>query len=132
MKQKTSYTSLNLPDYSPFGMLMPGRTESSSQYSYGFQGQEKDDELKGQGNSINYKYRMHDPRVGRFFAVDPLTAKYPHYTPYSFSGNKVVNAVEIEGLEEQVIYVYNSGLEGSIIHRVNWEDIPNNSGTHGP
>ena len=96
---------------------MPGRTESSSQYSYGFQGQEKDDELKGQGNSINYKYRMHDPRVGRFFAVDPLTAKYPHYTPYSFSGNKVVNAVEIEGLEEQVIYVYNSGLEGSIIHK---------------
>lgn len=40
-------------------------------YSYGFQGQEKDDEVKGEDNSINYKFRMHDPRLGRFFAVDP-------------------------------------------------------------
>ncbi|RYM32985.1 hypothetical protein ERX46_13115 [Brumimicrobium glaciale] len=25
---------------------------------------EKDDNVKGEGNSINYKYRMHDPIVG--------------------------------------------------------------------
>jgi len=112
---------------------MPNRHENSTQYRYSFQGQEKDDEIKGQGNSINYKYRMHDPRIGRFFAVDPLTAKYPHYTPYSFSGNKVINAVELEGLEEQVIYVYNAGKEGSILHRVKWSEIPGNNGdTHGP
>jgi len=43
---------------------------------------------------------MHDPRIGRFFAVDPLTAKYPWYTPYQFSGNKVIDHVELEGLEE--------------------------------
>ena len=43
---------------------------------------------------------MHDPRIGRFFAVDPLTAKYPWYTPYQFSGNKVIQYVELEGLEE--------------------------------
>jgi hypothetical protein len=59
-----------------------------------------DDEIKGEGNSINYKYRMHDPRIGRFFAVDPLTSKYPHYSPYSFSGNKVIHRVELEGLED--------------------------------
>ena len=68
-------------------------------YRYGFQGQEKDDEVKGTGNSINYKYRMHDPRIGRFFAVDPLTAKYPFYSPYAFSGNRVIDMVELEGLE---------------------------------
>ncbi len=32
----------------------------------GFQGQEKDDEIKGEGNSLNYTYRMHDPRLGGF------------------------------------------------------------------
>ncbi len=70
-------------------------------YRYSFQGQEKDDEVKDiKGGSINYKYRMHDPRVGRFFAIDPLARKYPHYTPYSFSGNKVIAFVELEGLEE--------------------------------
>ena len=64
-------------------MLVPGRNYSTNSYRYGFQGQEKDDEVKGSGNSINYKYRMHDPRVGRFFAVDPLFKDYPSYSSYS-------------------------------------------------
>lgn len=59
-----------------------------------------DNELKGEGNSLNYTFRMHDPRIGRFFAVDPLTKEYPHYTPYSFSGNKVIAFAEFEGLED--------------------------------
>ena len=81
-------------------MLLPGRHANTADYRYGFQGQEMDNEIKGEGNSLNYTFRMHDPRVGRFFAVDPLTAKYPHYSPYSFSGNKVIHRVELEGLED--------------------------------
>ena len=68
-------------------------------YRYGFQGQEGDDELKGKGNSVNYKYRMHDPRLGRFFAIDPLASEYPHNSPYAFSENRVIDLVELEGLE---------------------------------
>jgi len=83
----------------PFGMTVPGRNASSAAYRYGFQGQEKDDELKGEGNSINYKYRMHDPRVGRFFAVDPLAKEYPWNSSYAFSENRVIDGVELEGLE---------------------------------
>ena len=95
-------------DYYPFGMLVPNRHKDSPEYRYGFQGQEKDDEVKGgDGNSINYTFRMHDPRIGRFFAVDPLTKKYPHYTPYSFSGNKVIDHTELEGLEDLSIHVNN-------------------------
>jgi RHS repeat-associated protein len=81
-------------------MLVPNRHKSGADYRYGFQGQEMDNELKGEGNSLNYTFRMHDPRIGRFFAVDPLTKKYPWYTPYSFSGNKPIQFVELEGLEE--------------------------------
>ena len=88
-------------DYYPFGMLMPERN-GGGDYRYGFQNQEVDNEIKGKGNSVNYKYRMHDARLGRFFAVDPLTSKYPHYTPYSFSGNKVIQFIELEGLEESL------------------------------
>ena len=84
-------------------MLVPKCNYSNPVYRYGFQGQEKDNEIKGIGNSINYKFRMHDPRVGRFFAVDPLAGKYPWYTPYQFSGNKVIAFVELEGLEEFTI-----------------------------
>ncbi|PHS05250.1 MAG: hypothetical protein COA88_12605 [Kordia sp.] len=86
-------------EYYPFGMLLPNRHGNSGDYRYGFQGQEMDNEVKGEGNSLNYKYRMHDPRVGRFFAVDPLTKKYPFLTPYQFSGNRVIDKVELEGLE---------------------------------
>jgi RHS repeat-associated protein len=78
---------------------MPNRHENSAEYKYGFNGMEKDDETKGQGNSINYKYRMHDPRVGRFFSVDPLAADYPHNSPYAFSENRIIDGVELEGLE---------------------------------
>jgi|GEM_PF-5212261 len=47
---------------------------------------------------------MHDPRVGRFFAVDPLTKQYPFYSPYQFSGNRVIDAVELEGREPMPFY----------------------------
>lgn len=71
-------------------------------YRYAFQGQEFDRET----GLVNYTYRMHDPRLGRFFAVDPLADKYPHNSPYAFSENVVINAVELEGLERN--YVFNS------------------------
>jgi hypothetical protein len=35
-------------DYSPFGVELDGRTVSGG-YRYGFQNQEKDDEVKGEG-----------------------------------------------------------------------------------
>jgi RHS repeat-associated protein len=104
---KLSYQSAVRHDHPTLSIVKSGNRDFSfigkevaGAYVYGFQGQEKDDEIKGKGNSVNYKYRMHDPRLGRFFAVDPLTSEYPHYTPYSFSGNKLIHKVELEGLEE--------------------------------
>ena len=44
---------------------------------------------------------MHDPRIGRFFALDPIAAKYPWNSSYAFSENRVVDGVELEGLEWQ-------------------------------
>jgi|GEM_PF-4621098 len=90
---------VNVSDYSPFGVELDGRTIKSDFYRYSFQNQEHDDEVKGEGNSLNFKYRMHDPRVGRFFATDPLEKKYSYYSPYVFSGNRVIDAIELEGLE---------------------------------
>ena len=80
-------------------MTLPKRHGSTDDYRYGFQGQEKDDEVKGEGNSYNYKYRMHDPRIGRFFAVDPLEKDFPWNSPYAFSENRTLDGVELEGLE---------------------------------
>lgn len=76
---------------------------------YSFQGTEKDNEVKGQGNSVNYKYRMHDPRVGRFFAIDPLASRYPFNGTYNFSENRVIDGVELEGLEFLKTGIYHLG-----------------------
>jgi|GEM_PF-3827721 len=84
-------------------MLLPGRHSNSSDYRYGFQGQEMDDEIKGEGNSVNYKYRMHDPRVGRFFAVDPLFKEYPWNSTYAFSENRIIDAIDLEGAEKLIV-----------------------------
>lgn len=76
-----------------------GKKMRRTDYRFGFQGQERDDEIKGTGNSINFKYRMHDPRLGRFLSVDPLAPQYPHNSPYAFSENRVIDGYELEGLE---------------------------------
>ncbi|HRN36985.1 MAG TPA: hypothetical protein PLL18_08740 [Flavobacteriales bacterium] len=45
---------------------------------------------------------MHDPRAGRFWSIDPLAFKYPFYSPYAFSGNRVIDMIELEGLEPEI------------------------------
>jgi RHS repeat-associated protein len=89
----------NISDYSPFGVQLAERTISGG-YRFGFQGQESDDEINGEGNYISYKYRGYDPRIGRFHMVDPLAKDYPHNSPYAFSENDVIACVELEGLEK--------------------------------
>jgi len=85
-------------DYYSFGSSMPGRKYSAStRYRYGFQNQEEDPELWG--GAVSFKYRLEDPRLGRFFSVDPLAASYPWNSPYAFSENRVLDAIELEGLE---------------------------------
>jgi RHS repeat-associated protein len=106
-------------------MLVPNRHANSSNYRYGFQGQEMDNEIKGEGNSINYTFRMHDPRVGRFFATDPLEKSYPWNSPYAFSENRVIDAVELEGLEAHVL---NQGDNGNFSLSYDWGAKPLKNG----
>ena len=99
--------------YKPFGSLLPGRNYSSGSYRFGFQGQEKDDEIHGStGTSLAFEYRMHDPRVGRFLSIDPLAAKYAYNSPYAFSENRVIDGVELEGLEWQTVVGYGAAQAG--------------------
>jgi hypothetical protein len=49
-------------DYYPFGMTMPGRSFNSGDYRYGFNGQEKDDEIAGIGNSYTAEFWQYDSR----------------------------------------------------------------------
>lgn len=51
---------LSANDYYAFGMQMPGRSYQGTGYRYGFNGMEKDDEVKGSGNSYDFGARIYD------------------------------------------------------------------------
>ena len=82
---------------------MPQRAyTASSGYRFGFNGKLNDDEVFGNtATSQDYGMRWYNPRIGRFFSVDPLTNKYPWYSPYQFAGNKVIAYVDRDGAEEE-------------------------------
>lgn len=85
---------------------------SINAYRYGFNGMERDDEVKGSGNSYDYKERFHDTRLGRFLSIDKLQSKFPYYSTYQFAGNKPIIAIDLDGLEEYIVVnYYNSGGE---------------------
>jgi RHS repeat-associated protein len=82
---------------------MPGRKfTSGTDYRYGFNGKEKDDEVKGEGNQQDYGMRIYDPRLGRFLSVDPIANSYPWYTPYQFAGNDVMRCIDLDGGEPTI------------------------------
>ncbi len=72
------------PDYYPFGMLIPGRNGGSS-YRYGYQGSEKDNEIKENNNSYTTHFRQLDPRLGRWLSIDPKATAFE--SPYVSMGN---------------------------------------------
>ena len=122
-------------DYYPFGFGMPERSYSSTAagYRWGFQAQESDDELFGEGNASFFKYRISDNRIGRFFAVDPLAPEYPWNSPYAFSENRVIDGIELEGLEVNLINKVEAALhsQGSHIKVTNVVHIYAHGGPKG-
>ena len=85
-------------DYYPFGLTFNSyHSENSVPNRWKFQGQEHVDDLGLNWDS--FKWRNHQPDIGRFFNVDPLASDYVYNSPYAFSENKVTNHIELEGLE---------------------------------
>ncbi|TXI33822.1 MAG: hypothetical protein E6Q58_02230 [Niabella sp.] len=87
-------------------MLMPGRKYSSaSGYRYGFNGKENDNEVKGEGNSIDFGARIYDPRVGRWLSLDPKMNKYPSESPYLYTGGNPIIYADPDG-EDRILRIY--------------------------
>jgi hypothetical protein len=96
-------------DYYPFGSTMPGRAFNKNSYRFNFQGQETEEEIWG-GEASFFKYRISDNRLGKFFSVDPLAPEYCWNSPFAFSENRVIDAVELEGLEKVEVNKDNSTI----------------------
>ena len=93
---------INANDYYPFGMQMPSRKYSiaNTNYRYGFNGKENDNDIEN--GAQDYGMRIYDGRLGRFLTVDPLSKKYPFYTPFQFAGNSPILSLDIDGMEGDI------------------------------
>ncbi|MFM2387750.1 MAG: hypothetical protein RL660_2507 [Bacteroidota bacterium] len=70
-------------------------------YRFGFNGEEKDDDVMGIGIFLNYGLRAFDSRLCRFVSVDPLSFSYPFYTPFQFAGNNPIRYIDLDGAEQE-------------------------------
>ncbi len=94
-------------------------------YQYKYQGQERQNELNLNWDS--FKWRNYDYAIGRFMSVDPLSEKYAYQSHYNFSENRVIDAVELEGLES-VDFKEKDGYKNLIITNLGYDGIDRSSG----
>jgi len=63
-------------------------------YAFGFNGQLKDNEVAGVGNSYDFGERMYDSRIARFKSTDPLQREYPWNSPCDFAVNNPIRFID--------------------------------------
>ena len=92
---------LSETNYYPFGLQHQGYNELVTSTSLGenwkYQGQERTFDLGL--NTDQWKYRVSDPSIGRFWQIDPLGEEYSYQSAYNFAENRVIDGIELEGLE---------------------------------
>lgn len=76
---------------------IPNRNFSHATYRYGFNGMEKDNEVKGDGNSLDFGARIYDSRLGRFLIQDKFSNKFPNFSTYLYAGNSPIGALDVNG-----------------------------------
>lgn len=91
---------LSYANYYAYGSLQPKRYYPGSpgdESSRGFQGQERDDEIYGNGNAYTAEYWEYDSRLGRRWNVDPVV--YAFQSPYATFNNNPIYFNDPTGLE---------------------------------
>ena len=109
----------------PFGSPMDGSAFGGEKYRFGFNGKEKDNELKGDGNSLDFGARIYDSRLGRWLALDPLMAKCPNLSPYHSFANSPIIVVDKDGMEN-ILYLTDLRLQDPKISKSSKQSIINN------
>ncbi len=92
-----------IPTYT-FGSIKA--SVSKGEYRYGFNGMETDDDLKGEGNSLDFGARIYDSRLGRWLSVDPLADKFPNLSPFNYVSNNPNYMIDPDGKDNIIYLVY--------------------------
>ncbi len=131
-------------DYDPFGMTLVGRNfETGNGYRYGFNTQEQDDEIYGNGNLNTAEFWQYDTRLGRRWNIDPEYKLVPFESTYSTNhGNPIrykdpkgdfgplgaliggtIGAVKEYGTQAVSGIVQGKSLQDALWNDVDWADV---------
>lgn len=104
---------INAQDYYPFGSIMPGRNWSNEEYRFGFNGMEKDNEIKGEGNSLDFGARIYDSRLGRWMSLDPAMMDFPTESHYIYCSDNPVIYSDPDGKKKIITHVWIDQTSGA-------------------
>jgi RHS repeat-associated protein len=109
--------------YYPFGSSMVSFSNTEFSFAYGFNGMEKDDEVKGDGNSFGTEFRLYDPRLGKWKSIDPLIhdLRILGLSGYHYGFNNPIKYSDDEGnipWDKVVKYTRVSSQQGNRIHPI--------------
>lgn len=105
-RSKMGYSEKKRIKLYPFGLQHKGYNNviNGVENNYQtFQGQELTEDLSL--NVLEFKYRIHDPAIGRFWQIDPLAESFYYNSTYAFAENKVISNFELEGLEAVSVHL---------------------------
>ena len=90
-------------DYYPFGWRHEVTDSDLSGNRFKYNGKEL--QTTGALGYLDYGVRMYDPKVGRWFGMDPLSEKYYSQSSYNYCGNSPVLFIDPNG-EDVYMYFY--------------------------
>lgn len=104
-------------------MLLVDRTwQSTTTYKYGFNNQEQDDEIYGNGNLNIAEFWEYDTRIGKRWNVDPVV-KF-HESPYACFANNPIWFVDFNGADSTV-YFYSQNYGDERVNKKTMRSIMN-------
>lgn len=116
----------------PFGMIMPGRQLNGWHYRFGFNGQERDNEIAGLGNVNTADYWEYDTRLGRRWNLDPKPS--PLNSNYSVLLDNPIFNIDMRGDSgeyygsEKEINQITDALSKQYDAKISYIDIKDNDG----
>jgi hypothetical protein len=99
---------LTSSDYNSYGSNMDHRNFSGKKHRFGFENQEKDNEIYGAGNATSALFWEYDTRLGRRWNIDPVTKSQE--SPYSAFASNPVWITDPMG-NDTALYQKGSGAE---------------------
>ena len=85
----------SLTNYYPFGMEQQDRSAASGTSRFAYNGMLKDNDIKGEGNSYTTEFRGMDPRIGRWWSLDPKPKAWE--SGYVSMGNNPIFNTDVKG-----------------------------------